>query len=57
MRRKKAAPKTLVAVRIDPALDRAIEDRCKREGIMKMDFCALAFRRLLMHGDQVKSDA
>ncbi len=57
MRRKKAPPKTLVAVRIDPALDRAIEDRCKREGIMKMDFCALAFRRLLMHGDQVKSDA
>ena len=47
MRRKKAAPKTLVAVRIDSALDRAIEKLCERDGYMKMDVFEFALRKLL----------
>ncbi len=47
MRQKKQPPKKLVAVRIPPALDRAIEDHCKREGVMKMDVFILALRNHL----------
>ena len=37
MRQKKQPPKKLVAVRIPPALDRAIEKYCVEQGVMKMD--------------------
>ncbi len=47
MRKRKQQPKKLIGVRIDPSLNRAIDNECRRQGIMKMDFCALAFRKLL----------
>ncbi len=47
MRQKKQPYKKLVAVRINPHLDREVERFCKRNGYMKMDFFTLALRDLL----------
>ncbi len=47
MRQKKQPPKKLVAVRIPPALDRAIEKYCVEQGVMKMDVFIVALRNHL----------
>ena len=47
MRQKKQPVKKLVAVRIPPALDRAIEAYCDKKGVMKMDVFILALRNHL----------
>ncbi len=44
---KKQSPTILVAVKLPVRLDRAIEMRCSRDGMLKRHFVELACRKLL----------
>jgi hypothetical protein len=47
MKKKKAPPTVLVAVKLPVALNDAIHRRCERDGVMKRFFIELAIRKLL----------
>lgn len=47
MRKKKDSGIAQLAVKIPASLDRAIEMKCAREGMLKREFVALACRKLL----------
>ncbi len=47
MKRAKQPATTVVAVKLPTQLDRAIEVKCAREGMLKREFVALACRKLL----------
>ncbi len=47
MAKKKGPAQKLVAVRIPPAMNRAIEKLCNRDGVMKKDVFVTALRNHL----------